>query len=801
MSIDQTQAEREPTPAVEPGTDVESAAGGPADAGKRVAGEQVDPGERVAGGQVDTGERAAGGLVDAGERAGVRDEVRQSAERHLSDPSLYLNREVSWLDFNERVLQLAEDEELPLLERVKFCAIYTTNLDEYYMVRVAGLHDQIEAGVENPSQDGSTPSQTIGLIREQVLELGGRLTACFEQRLRPALANHGIRLVGFEALDEHQRTHLAKHFQQVIFPTLTPLAVAPGRPFPYISNLSLSLAVLVRDPVTDQTVFARVKVPTEILPRFIEVPAATSEGTTGSREGAAAGGAREGATTGGRESAATEGVTLVALEEVIAHHLGALFPGMEIVDHHLFRVTRDADLEVSDDAADLLQAVEDELRRRRFGEIVRVELGAHCSAHLRSELVGLLGVSEEEIYPVDGLLDMGSLWQIVRLPGMPELRDPPMSPITHPRLLRHEGERPDVLAAMREGDILVHHPYDSFATSVERFVQQAVADPDVLAIKLTVYRTSDDSPLVPALIDATESGKQAVALVELKARFDERMNIHWAKALEEAGVHVVYGQPALKTHVKCVLVVRREGEGVRNYVHIGTGNYHSTTARLYTDFGLFTTDPQIGADVTDMFNYLTGYGRPLHYRKVLIAPTQLRDGLIAEIDRTIAAHTPERPARITMKMNALVDGPCIRALYRASMAGVRVDLNVRGICCLRPGVPGISENIRVVSVVGRLLEHSRVYAFQRGGEQLVYIASADLMPRNLDHRVELAVPIEAPELRAELLDVLERAFHDNQNAWELGSDGAWRRRHPGPGEEPRSMQLELIEIHARRAAE
>ncbi len=472
---------------------------------------------------------------------------------------------------------------------------------------------------------------------------------------------------------------------------------------------------------------------------------------------------------------------------------------MEIVDCDVFRVTRDADLEVSDDAADLLQAVEDELRRRRFGEVVRVELGARCSAPLRSELLGLLGMAEEEIYPVDGLLDMGSLWQIVRLPGMSELRDPPVSGITHPRLLRHEGERPDVLGAMRDGDLLVHHPYDSFATSVERFVEQAVADPNVLAIKQTVYRTSDDSPLVPALIDATESGKQAVALVELKARFDERMNIHWAKAMEEAGVHVVYGQPALKTHVKCVLVVRREGDGVRNYVHIGTGNYHSTTARLYTDFGLFTTDEEIGADVADMFNYLTGYGRPLHYRKVLMAPTQLRDGLIAEIDRTIAAHTPERPARIAMKMNALVDGPCIRALYRASQAGVSVDLNVRGICCLRPGLEGISENIRVVSIVGRLLEHSRVYTFHYDGRQVVYIASADLMPRNLDHRVEMAVPIESPELRAELLDTLERAFHDNQNAWELSGDGYWRRRAPEPGEKPRSMQLELIAIHAQRA--
>ncbi len=705
----------------------------------------------------------------------------------LDDPSLYLNREVSWLDFNERVLQLAEDEEIPLLERAKFCAIYTTNLDEYYMVRVAGLHDQIEAGVENPSQDGLTPSQTIKLIRERVLELSGRLSACFEQRLRPALARHGICLVGFEELDERQRAHLAKHFERVIFPALTPLAVAPGRPFPYISNLSLSLAVLVRDPVNDQTVFARVKVPTEILPRFISVESAK--------------GGAGGAGDAGGAGAAAEVVTLVPLEEVIAHHLDALFPGMEIVDYNAFRVTRDADLEVSDDAADLLQAVEDELRRRRFGEVVRVELGAHCSAPLRSELLSLLGMAEEEIYPVDGLLDMGSLWQIARLPDLSKLRFPPMSPITHPRLLRHEGERPDVLGAMRDGDVLVHHPYDSFTTSVERFVEQAVADPNVLAIKQTVYRTSDDSPLVPALIDATEGGKEAVALVELKARFDERMNIHWAKALEEAGVHVVYGQPALKTHVKCVLVVRREGEGVRNYVHIGTGNYHSTTARLYTDFGLFTTDPQIGADVADMFNYLTGFGRPLHYRKVLIAPAQLRDGLLAEIERTVAAHSPEHPARILMKMNALVDGPCIRALYRASQAGVRVDLNVRGICCLRPGVEGVSENIRVVSVVGRLLEHSRVYAFEREGRHTVYIASADLMPRNLDHRVEMAVPIETPELQAELLDVLERAFHDNQNAWELHHDGAWRRLHPQPDEPPRSMQLELIELHALRAVE
>ncbi|HTA32391.1 MAG TPA: polyphosphate kinase 1 [Solirubrobacteraceae bacterium] len=698
---------------------------------------------------------------------------RAHTDQSLLDPSLYLNRELSWLDFNDRVLQLAEDVRVPLLERVKFCAIYTTNLDEYYMVRVAGLRDQIDAGVENPGQDGRTPSETIALIRERVLGQSRRLTDCFEGQLRPALAEHDIRVVGVRELDDEQRADLARHFQKAIFPALTPLAVAPGRPFPYISNLSLSLAVLVRDPTNEQTVFARVKVPTEILPRFVTL-----------------------------KQPAGEPPLLVPLEDVIANHLDALFPGMEIADYDVFRVTRDADLEVSDDAADLLQAVEDELRRRRFGEIVRVEIGSQGSEQLREALQGLLGVQDDEVYPVDGLLDMGALWQIVRLPGHNEIREEPIVGVTHPRLLRREGERPDVMGAMREGDLLVHHPYESFATSVERFVEQAVADPNVLAIKQTVYRTSDDSPLVPALIDATERGKQAVALVELQARFDERMNIHWAKALEEAGVHVVYGQPALKTHAKCVLVVRREGDGVRNYVHIGTGNYHSTTARLYTDFGLFTTDEQIGADVADMFNYLTGYGRPLHYRKVLTAPEHLREGIIEQIERTVAAHSAEHPARISMKMNSLVDGRCIRALYAASQAGVRVQLNVRGICCLRPGVPGVSENIRVVSIVGRLLEHSRVYSFEREGDLAIYIASADLMPRNLDHRVELAVPIEAPALREELLDVLERAFADNQNSWDLDADGSWHRNsvdsdptHP----RPRSLQLELAELYAARA--
>jgi polyphosphate kinase len=488
--------------------------------------------------------------------------------------------------------------------------------------------------------------------------------------------------------------------------------------------------------------------------------------------------------------------TFVPLEDVIAHHLDRLFPGMEVLDHDFFRVTRDADFTVSDEADDLLSAVEHELRRRRFGEVVRVEVGGGMDARLREELTAALDVEPRDVYAVDGPLDLNDMWQIVRLPGFAELREPPWTPVTHPRLRDEDGEPPDVMGEMRRGDILVHHPYDSFATSVERFVEQAVEDPDVLAIKQTVYRTSDDSPLVPALIRATERGKQAVCLVELKARFDERANIGWARALEEAGVHVVYGHPSLKTHAKCVLVVRREGDGVRNYVHVGTGNYHPTTARLYTDFGLFTCDEQIGADVADMFNFLTGYARPRRYRKVLVAPNFLRDGILEEIERTIEAHSPEHPSRIALKMNALVDPACIEALYRASQAGVRVDLNVRGICCLVPGVEGVSDNIRVVSVVGRFLEHSRIYAFARNGDDpTVWIGSADLMQRNLDTRVELVAPVEDAALRDELLDTLERCLVDELNAWDLRSDGSWVRRVP-EGPEPRSVQRELMAAHA-----
>jgi polyphosphate kinase len=711
--------------------------------------------------------RREGEPVSAGKAAVTDGRGPQAQPPALDDRSLYFNRELSWLDFNDRVLELAEDERFPLLERVKFCAIYASNLDEFYMVRVAGLHEKVEAGIERPGPDGLTPVQSLARIRERVLELNERLTACLERELRPRLADEGVSLTALEDLDRAERDELSERFQSQIFPALTPLAVGPGRPFPYISNLSLSLAVLVRDPGTEHVAFARVKVPKEILPRFVEL---------------------------------ADGSKFVALEEVIADNLESLFPGMEIVDYSFFRVTRDADLAVSDEASDLLQAVENELRRRRFGEVVRVEVGAAMSETLRHELSEALGLDSDQVYSVGGLLDLTDLWQIVRVPGHAELREPPWTAVTHPGLPIDDDGRTDVMAAMREGDVLVHHPYESFASSVERFVQQAVEDPQVLAIKMTVYRTSDDSPLVPALITATERGKQAVCLVELKARFDERMNIQWAKRMEEAGVHVVYGQPSLKVHAKCVLVARREGDGVRHYVHVGTGNYHSTTARLYTDFGLFTTDPEVGADVADMFNYLTGYGRPYGYRKVLVAPNHLRASILEEVERTIEAHSTETPSRIVMKMNALVDQRCIEALYRASQAGVQVDLNVRGICCLRPGVPGVSEHIRVVSVLGRFLEHSRVFAFERGGKTTVYMSSADLMPRNLDTRVELAVPVEPQALREELLDVVARCLVDNTHAWELGVDGEWTRRTPGDAQ-PRDVQAELMEFHTERALE
>jgi polyphosphate kinase len=691
----------------------------------------------------------------------------QAPPSDLDDPRLYINRELSWIEFNARVLELAEQDDNALLERLKFAAIFTSNLDEFFTIRVAGLHDQVDAGLSDPGPDGRTPSEVIDELRARIVELFERQTACVERELRPALAENGISIVSMDEVAQADCDALNERFRREIFPVLTPLAVGLGRPFPYISNLSLSLAVLVRDPQTQVTTFARVKVPKEMLPRFVP---------TGQR------------------------TTFVALEDLIAANLDTLFPGMEIVDHGFFRVTRDADFDISDEADDLLRAVETELRRRRFGEVVRLEVDRGMSAALRSELTDALEVEERQVYDVEGLLDPTDLWQIVGLPGYSELRDPPFTPVTQPRLQGDDGDGVDIFATIRAGDVLVHHPYDSFATSVERYVEQAVNDPKVLAIKMTVYRTSDDTPLVPALIRATERGKQAVCLVEAKARGDERANIQWARSMEEAGVHVVYGHPALKTHAKCLLVVRREGDGARHYVHIGTGNYHPKTARLYTDFGLFTCDEQIGADVADMFNFLTGYARPRRYRRVLVAPNFLRDAMIGEIERTVGAHEEGRPARIALKMNSLVDRRCIRALYQASQAGVPIDLNIRGICCLVPGVPGVSETIKVNSVVGRFLEHSRIFAFQRDNETKVYIGSADLMPRNLDTRVELVTPVDDPSLREDLLDTLERSLADDSNAWDLGSDSVWRRRTP-QGPEPRSVQRELMLGHQARAAE
>ena len=676
----------------------------------------------------------------------VRPEV--TAERdELSRPDRFFNRELSWLEFNDRVLQLAEDPSTPLLERLKFCAIWTSNLDEFFMVRVAGLHDMVDAGIDSPGKDGLNAAETIERIRTVVAAQHARACRCLHRTLLPDLRRHGIRIVGLADVSAAERDRLEDRFMKQVFPVLTPLAVGLGRPFPYISNLSLSLAVLVHDPESGQQVFARVKVPKEMLPRFMPV---------------------------------NDGSAFVPVEEVIAANLGRLFPGMEVLEYSMFRVTRDADFTVGDEADDLLQAVETELRRRRFGEVVRLEVQAGMPDTVRAQLTEALGAEEGDVFTVEGLMDLTDLWGLYGISGFSDLRDPPWSPVTQPRLQPElNDDDPDVMAAMRRGDILVHHPYDSFSTSVTSLVQQAVDDPDVLAIKLTVYRTGDDTPLVPALISASERGKQAVCLVELKARFDEQANVRWARKLEEAGVHVVYGVPGLKTHAKCILIVRREGDGIRHYVHVGTGNYHAKTARLYTDFGLLTCDEEIGADVADMFNGLTGFARQRGFRKVLVAPTFLRDGILNEIEATVAAHREGRPARIAMKMNSLVDGACIRALYEASKAGVPVDLNVRGICCLRPGIEGVSERIRVVSVVDRFLEHSRIYGFQRGGDWSVWIGSADLMPRNLDTRVELLAPVLEPAFKEQLLDALERCLVDNTHAWDLDAEGTWTRRSPG----------------------
>ncbi|MGE4031264.1 MAG: polyphosphate kinase 1 [Thermoleophilia bacterium] len=680
----------------------------------------------------------------------------------LSDPALYINRELSWLDFNARVLELSRVPSTPLLERCKFLAIFSSNLDEFFMVRVAAVQDAMEAGRLPSTPDQLPREDVLDRVAERVRELTTEQSRIWSEDLVPELADSGIRVMGYRDLPAAARREVDDRFDRAVYPVLTPLAVGPGLPFPYISGLSLNLGLRVRDPVTGETRFARIKVPPR-LPRLL--PA---------------------------------GEHMVPLEDVIEAHVDRLFPGMRVVDTSRFRVTRDADFSISDESDDLIGAVEAQLRRRRFGHVVRLEVQDGAPDGLVEDLMEAMEVGERDTFEVPGMLDLTALWALATL-DRPPLRDTPWEPRTRPRLRPEEGERIDMFAAIRAGDILVHHPYDDFSTSVERFVEQAVEDPNVLAIKQTVYRTSGDSPIVPALMRAAEQGKQTVCLVEVQARFDEERNIQWARALERSGVHVVYGLTGLKTHAKLALVVRREGEHVRRYVHIGTGNYNPSTARLYTDLGLFTCRDDLVEDVADLFNHLTGFARPPMYRRALVAPAHLRDGIIREIDRAIEGHSAESPSRVVMKMNSIIDGPVIAAIYRASQAGVAVDLIIRGITGLRPGVPGVSDNVRVISIVGRFLEHARIFAFTVGGETRYYMGSADMMARNLDNRVELVTPVDDPVACAEIQAVIDLQLADTLLAWNLGPDGTWTRATPADGTEPVDSQEALMDLVSRQA--
>ncbi len=675
----------------------------------------------------------------------------------------FSNREMSWLNFNARVLALAEDRRQPLLERMKFLAIFASNLDEFYMVRVAGLKRRLEMGLAVRSTDGLSTRENLGVVNERSRELMSRHAQCFLSDVRPALADEGIRIVSWENLDQDKQSELTEYFHSKIFPVLTPLAVDPAHPFPYISGLSLNLAVLVRDPDSDIDRFARVKVPNNVA-RFVVV----------------------------RQT--VEQAEFLPIEELIAAHLWALFPGMRIVEHHLFRVTRNTDFEVDEDRdEDLLQALERELVRRRFGPAVRLEVAEDIDGEVLNLLTSEIDVQPGEVVRVPGLLDLTALSQVYEV-DRPALKEKPFVPATHPRFV--DGETPkSVFATLREGDVLVHHPYESFATSVQRFIEQAAADPNVLAIKQTLYRTSGDSPIVDALVDAAEAGKQVMVLVEIKARFDEQANIKWARALERAGCHVVYGLVGLKTHCKTSLVVRQEGGSLRRYAHIGTGNYHPKTARLYEDLGLFTADERICADLTDLFNVLTGYSRQTEYRTLLVAPQGLRSGLLAKIEREIANARAGKHAHIQIKCNHLVDETLIDALYRASQAGVKVELMVRTFCTIKAGVPGLSENITVHSILGRFLEHSRIFFFANDDQPEYWIGSADLMHRNLDRRVEVLTQVTGPNAD-QIRSTLDLAFDPETGAWELQSDDRWVR---GGGPHPVDYQGVLLARLAPRS--
>jgi polyphosphate kinase len=662
--------------------------------------------------------------------------------------SLFFNRELSWLAFNARVLHEAEDGRVPLLERVKFLAIFSSNLDEFFMVRVAGLRRQVMAGVSLAPPDGLTPAEQLGAIRREVNLLVLRERVCLSGLLSE-LAEHGIQLLDIPDLAPAEWSEIDRYFESQVFPVLTPLAVDPGHPFPYISNLSLSLAVVLRDPARGGEHFARVKVP-KSLPRWVPVP--------------------------GRPH------SFVPLEEVIGANLGALFPGMEIVGWYPFRITRFSDLELPvDEPEDLLATIEEQVFQRRFGEVVRVEVEDEMPPTIRSLLLDELreedvsvpgGLSDTDFSEVGGILDLADLATLANI-DMPALKDPPFTP-TLPRELREGAE--SMFDVIRERDLIVHHPFDSFSGTVERFLKEAATDPDVLAVKITLYRTSGDLAIASSLIEAAQRGKQVAVLVELKARFDEANNIAWARRLEDAGVHVAFGSANLKTHVKTVLVVRREADGIRRYVHLGTGNYNARTARIYTDVGLFTSNPSTGADASDLFNSLTGYSRQQLYRKLLVAPYDMRHRFVELIRREADFARDGQPARIVAKMNALVDADIIEELYAASNAGVDVNLIVRGICCLRPGLPGRSERIRVISIIGRFLEHSRMWSFANGGTPEYYLGSADWMPRNFDRRVEAVAPVDSPDLRTRIASLLTTYLNDGRQAWELSSEGTWSQR-------------------------
>jgi polyphosphate kinase len=694
---------------------------------------------------------------------------RPEAPPTVTGPALpadrFLDRELSWLAFNTRVLELAEDPGVPLLERARFSAIFASNLDEFFMVRVAGLRRRMAAGVAVRAASGLLPREVLDAITAQARVLMQRHAGGFRDELVPALAKEGIEIVGWGDLEDDEERQMARLFAERIFPVLTPLAVDPSHPFPYISGLSLNLAVVVRNPRTDTEHFARVKVP-PLLPRLVSLGS-------------------------GR---------FVPLEEIISSHLAQLFPGMEVLQHHTFRVTRNEDVEVEeDDAENLLAALERELSRRRFGPPVRLEVQESIDPRVLDLLIRELGITGDEVFTIDGPLDLTGLHAIADLDRQ-ELKFRRFLPATHRDLPDVESAAPaDMFAAIRGGDILVHHPYDSFSTSVQRFVEQAAADPSVLAIKQTLYRTSGDSPIVDALVDAAQAGKQVLALVEIKARFDEQANISWARKLEEAGCHVVYGLIGLKTHCKLCLVVRDERSGLRRYAHIGTGNYHPKTARLYEDLGLLTADPVVGDDINHLFNRLSGYSHRTEYNRLLVAPHSIRSGLVARIDREVAHHWAGRPARVRMKVNSLVDEQVIDALYAASRAGVPVDVLVRGICALRPGVPGLSEHIRVRSVLGRFLEHSRIVAFDNGGQPEVWIGSADMMHRNLDRRVEAMVSLSQQDHRNELIDVVDLAFDPAVASWHLQPDGEWVRQHLGAeGQRLQDLQEVLIDLNNQR---